>query len=233
MDEFDHRIASALQRTQVLRPPKQHLATFGSTDLRYYLVTTPIYNDLVPGTDESVIRDGKVVSQRPAIVTPTYMLNLEGFGDDARQYMESMVRQYGPNSPGLLYQYRNEPGGLEIVGGEAYVVAQRIADDLDQRGVDSAAVIMGADDLWDLSLMKFIYDYTTASLSANVDEIQAMGLLDPHPDVEIPRGAVQRIESLFRQVERGSDPQKLHRELSRWGLFERYQDRFLGLFRRK
>ncbi|HJN88251.1 MAG: hypothetical protein QF714_01615 [Dehalococcoidia bacterium] len=233
MDEFDHRIASALQQTQVLRPPKRHLATFGATDLRYYLVTTPIYSDLVPGTEESVVRDGKVVSQRPAIVTPTYMLNLEGFGDDARQYMESMVMQYGPNSPGLLYQYRNEPGGLEIVGGEAHAVAQRIADDLDQRGVDSAAVIMGADELWDLSLMKFIYDYTTASLSSNVDEIQAMGLLDPHPDVEVPRGAVQRIESLFRQVERGSDPQKLHRELTRWGLFEHYQDRFLGLFRRK
>jgi hypothetical protein len=66
-----------------------------------------------------------------------------------------------------------------------------------------------------------------------VDEVQAMGLLDPHPDVEVPRGAVQRIESLFRQVERGSDPQKLHRELTRWGLFEHYQDRFLGLFRRK
>ena len=233
MDEFDHRIASALQQTQVLRPPKRHLATFGATDLRYYLVTTPIYSDLVPGTEESVVRDGKVVSQRPAIVTPTYMLNLEGFGDDARQYMESMVMQYGPNSPGLLYQYRNEPGGLEIVGGEAHAVAQRIADDLDQRGVDSAAVIMGADELWDLSLMKFIYDYTTASLSSNVDEVQAMGLLDPHPDVEVPRGAVQRIESLFRQVERGSDPQKLHRELTRWGLFEHYQDRFLSLFRRK
>ena len=233
MDEFDHRIETALQQTQVLRPPKRHLATFGATDLRYYLVTTPIYSDLVPGTEESVVRDGKVVSQRPAIVTPTYMLNLEGFGDDARQYMESMVMQYGPNSPGLLYQYRNEPGGLEIVGGEAHAVAQRIADDLDQRGVDSAAVIMGADELWDLSLMKFIYDYTTASLSSNVDEVQAMGLLDPHPDVEVPRGAVQRIESLFRQVERGSDPQKLHRELTRWGLFEHYQDRFLGLFRRK
>ena len=233
MDEFDQRIAIALQLTQVLRPPKQHLATFGATDLRYYLVTTPTYSDIVPGTEESVVRDGKVVSQRPAIVTPTYMLNLEGFGHDARQYMESMVMQYGPNSPGLLYQYRNEPGNLEIVGGEADVVAWRIADDLDQRGVDSAAVILGADDLWDLSLMKFIYEYTTASLTANVGEIQSLGLLDPHPDVEVPRGAVQRIDSLFRQVERGSDPQQLRQELSRWGLFEHYQDRFLNLFRRK
>ena len=231
MDEFDRRIEIALQLTRVLRPPKQHLATFGVTDLRYYLVTTPSYSDVVPSAEESVVREGNVVSQRPAIVTPTYMLNLEGFGHDARQYMESMVRQYGPNSPGLLYQYRNEPGKLDIVGGEANVVAGRIADDLDQRGVDSAAVIVGTDDLWDLSLMKFIYDYTTASLASNVGEIQARGLLDPHPDVEVPRGVVQRIESLFRQVERGSDPKYLHQELSRWGLFEHYQDRFLGLFR--
>jgi hypothetical protein len=81
--------------------------------------------------------------------------------------------------------------------------------------------------------MKFIYDYTTASLAANVGEIQSMGLLDPHPDAEVPRGVVQRIESLFRQVERGSDPQFLQQELSKWGLFEHYQDRFLGLFRRR
>ncbi len=233
MDEAERRISRAIQLTRVVRPPKQHLATFGITNLRYYVVTEPSYTDLVPGGEEAVIREGQVVSQRPAIVTPTYMLNMEGFGDDARNYLERLMRRFGPNSPGLLYQYRNEPGSMDIVGGQVSAVAQRIADDLDKRGQDLAAVILGIDDLWDVSLFKFIYDHTAASLASNVGEIQARGLLDPDPETEIPRGVVQRIEELFRQAEGGLDPKQLHRELVRWGLFDQYQDRFLNLFRRR
>jgi len=233
MDEAERRIWNAIQLTHVVRPPKQHLATFGVTNLKYYLVSEPSYKDLVPGEEESVIREGKVVSQRPTIVTPAYMMNLEGFGEEARKYMDSLVRSFGPNSPGLLYQYRNEPGGLDIVGGQTYAVAQRIANDLDIRGVDSAVVILGIDDLWDVSILKFIYEYTAASVASNVGEIQAMGLLDPHPEVDVPRGVVQRIEEMFHQVEGGLDPKLLHRELTRWGLFDHYQDRFLNLFRRR
>jgi hypothetical protein len=233
MDEAEQRMWSALQLTRVLRPPKRHLATFGVTDLRYYLLTQPSYEELVPGEDEAVIREGKVVSQQPAIVTPTYMMNLEGFSGEARKYMESLVRRFGPNSPGIMYQYRNEPGNLEIVGGKVLEVAQRIADDLDERGVDSAAVILGIDELWDLSILKFIYEYTSASLASNVNEIQSMGLLESDPRVDVPRGAVQKIEELFRQVEQGLDPKILHQELTRWGLFDHYQDRFLTLFRRR
>ena len=233
MDEAERRIGKALQLTHVLRPPKQHLATFGATDLKYYVVTQPSYQELVPGEDECVIRDGKVVSQQPTIVTPTYMMNLEGFGADAKKYMESLVQRLGPNSPGILYQYRNEPGNMDIVGGQVLDVAQRIAEDLDERGVDSAAVILGTDELWDLSLLKFVYEYTAASLASNVSEIQAMGLLDPDPQADVPRGVIQNIEELFRQVGEGLDPKVLHRELTRWGLFEHYQDRFLRLFRRK
>ena len=231
MDETEQRIAKALQLTHVLRPPKQHLATFGTTNVRYYVVTEPAYKDVVSGEEESVIREGNVVSQKPAIVTPGYMLNLEGFGQDARNYLESLKRRFGPNSPGLLYEYRNEPGNLEIVSGQVSEVARRIADDLDKRSVDSAAVILGVDELWDISLMKFIYDYTTASLSSNVSQIQALGLLQPDPQSEVPIGVIQGIEELFKQAEQGLDPKVLHQELTRWGLFEHYQDRFLNLFR--
>lgn len=233
MDEAERRIAEAVGVTRVVRPPRQHLATFGVTNVHYYMVTTPSYRDLVSGEEESVIREGKAISQRPTIVTPMYMLNLEGFSAEARRYMESITHRLGPNSPGLLYRYRNEPGGMDIVSGGVPAVTQRIGEDLDKRGEDMAAVIVGADDLWDVSLLKFIYDYTAASLSSNVNEMQAMGLLEPHPDMEVPRGVVQRIERLFSEAERGLNPRMLKEEIDRWGLFERYQDRFFALFRRK
>ena len=233
MDETDRRLATAIKMTRVVRAPKQHLSTFGVTNLEYYLITTPIYSELVDGSEESVIREGRVISEKPTIVTPQYLLNLEGFSDGARTYMESLMGFYGPNSPGLLYRYRNEPGDLEIIADATTVVAQRISDDLDRRKVDLAAVILGVDDLWDVSLLKFIYEYTNASLESNVGDIQAKGLLDPEPDTNVPRGAIQHIEELFHQVKNGLDPNHLREELSRWHLFERYQDRFLNLFRNK
>lgn len=233
MDESERRIAEAIALTRVVRPPKQHLATFGVTNVHYYLVTEPSYRELSPQSEEGVIREGRVVSQRPAIVTPTYMLNLEGFSEDARRYMESLAQQYGPNSPGLLYRYRNEPGGLDIVSGTAPTIARRIGEELDSRGEQTAAVILGVDAMWDVSLLKFIHDYTAASVTSNVMEMQAMGLLEQDAAAQAPRGVVQRIEALFQQVEHGLDPRVLKKELDRWGLFERYQDRFLALFRRR
>ena len=233
MDDAERRIAEAIQLTRVVRPPKQHLATFGITTLQYYVVTEPSYSELVAGEDESVVRQGTVVSQRPGVVTPTYMLNLGGFSGDAERYMESLARRLGPNSPGLLYEYRNEPGGLEIVGGQVAAVGERIADDLDRRGKDLASVILGKDDLWDLSLLKFIYEYTAASLASNLSEMHSMGLFDPEPGGDVPRAVVQRIEELFQQVTQGLDPLALKQELDRWGLFDHYQDRFFSLVRRK
>ena len=233
MDEAEHRLLEAIQLTTVIRPPKQHLATFGVTRVHYYLVSEPSYLDVVPGDEESVIRDGMVVSQRPGIVTPSYLLNLEGFSEDARRYMESVALRLGPNSPGLLYEYRNEPGGLEIVGGQVPIVTRRIAEDLDKRGEDMASVILGKDDLWDVSLLKFIYEYTAASAVSNLWEMRSMGLLDPEPGVDVPRAVIHRIEELFREVQQGLDPKVLKQELDRWALFDYYQDRFLALVRHK
>ncbi len=233
MDESERKIAEAAARTQVARPPRQHLATFGTTTVQYYLVTEPAYHDLFPGFEECVIRQGKVVSERPTIVTPSYMLNLEGFSTEARRYMESLAQHLGPHSPGILYRYRNEPQSTEVVSGAVPAVARRIGDDLDKRGEATAAVVVGADEMWDVSLLKFIYEYTNASLASNVNEMQAMGLLNPDPSTDVPRGAIDRIEQLFSEVAHGLDPGVLKRELDRWGLWERYQDRFLALFQRE
>jgi len=229
----DERIIHALEQTRVFRHPRQKLATFGVTTLKYFVLTEPVYTELRPPADpETVIREGTVVADRPAIVTPSYMLNLEGFGDEARRSLELLARRLGAQSPGVMYKYKNESGGLNIVSGGVDVVAGRIAEDLQKTGKDMAAIIIGDSALWDVSVMKFIYEFTASSLASNLQELHGRGLLDPDPGAGVPRGAVQRIEEMFQAAERGTaDPTTLKRELDRWGLFDRYQDRFLGLFR--
>ena len=232
MDHANLDILHALENTRVFRQPRRKLASFGTTVFKYYLLTEPAYASLVEGEPETVIREGTVTAQRPAIVTPSYLLNLEGFGPEAREAMEHLGRLYGANSPGLMYAYKNEAVGMSIVGGRVDSVAERVASELNHAGTDLAAVVIGIDSLWDVSLLKFIHDFTVASFQENVQQLQGHGLLDPDPSAGIPKGAAQRIEALFQAVARGEiDPVVLKTELDRWDLFDRYQDRFLNLFR--
>jgi hypothetical protein len=84
--------------------------------------------------------------------------------------------------------------------------------------------------MWDVSLMKFIYELTNRSARSNFDDLRTNGLLGV--DNGVPREARHRIERLMDLARAGkADPADVHRELERWGLFEEYQDRFLGLFR--
>ncbi len=224
----------AIEQTRVIRFPRQRLATFGTTNISYYVVTEPIYQELEPNKQEGVVREGRVVAQRPAVVTPTFALNLQGFSPEAYEYLRETAREYGANSPGILYQYRNDFGKMDIVTGDAGEIARRISGDLDRRDENMSVVMVGVDELWDVALLKFMYEFTSSSVAGNVQEFQSRGMLEPQPSFGgVPGAAVQQIDRLFRDAERGGSVDELKRELDRWGLFDYYEDRFLALFRRR
>lgn len=231
MEVGDEQIRHAIQNTAVLRLPSQSLATFGTTNVDYYLLTRPVYAEMVQG-QETVIREGKVSAQRPQIVTPSYLTRLEGFGDNARKYLDLVMREYGPHAPGLLYTYKNHPKETSIVSDGLAVVAGRLNELIDREGNRLAAIIQGVDELWDVSLLKFIRELTEGSLRSNLAELGSRGLLDVD-EAGVTRDARYRIELLFQQVANGErDPSELKKELDRWELFPEYEDRFLNLFRR-
>ncbi len=225
----EERLAQAVSRTQVLRHPKQALATFGVTNISYYLLTRPVYAQ--ENESETVVRTGRVIANRPRIVTPYYLSRLDGFSADARHYFQKLIDTLGPDVPGIYYTYRNEPNGMDIVSNGLEDVLAKINAEIDARGDPLAAVIRGEDTLWDVSLMKFIFDMTSASLSGNLADFQSRGLLGIKEGV--PADARLNIEDMFRRLKEGSiKPHELQQELERWGLFEAYQDRFLAAFRR-
>ena len=232
--EYERDWLRAVEQTWMVRFPKQSLATFGSTNIAYYVVTEPIYQELQKDQREGVVRTGRVIAERPAVITPTYAMHLQGFSDEAYEYFRHIAQEYGANSPGILYQYRNESEKTDIVSGVPEEIARRIADDLERKNENLTVVMVGVDEYWDVALLKFIYEFTASSAAQNVHDFQSSRLLDPQPGLGgVPRAAVTQIDKLFREVEMGGDPDNLKRELDRWGLFDRYEDRFLRLFRRK
>jgi hypothetical protein len=89
------------------------------------------------------------------------------------------------------------------------------------------------EELWDVSLLMFIYELTTKSVRTNIAEFDRRGFLDIDTG-GVPQGARDYIEELFEQATRNlSRVPELVVELNRWGLFPEYQDRFFALFRRK
>ncbi len=233
MDNDNERIEQAARHTEILRHPRQHLDTFGVTNIYYYIVTEPVYKEFVEDVRETVIREGRVIAERPKIVTPYYLTNLEGFSYDARRYFETLLRMHGPDTPGLYYAYKNEPKGLNIVSDGWPAVVDKLNEEIDKKGDPLASIIKGQDELWDVSLLKFIYEMTARSLPNNIAQLGSRGLLGmSHGGV--PVGARQKIEEMFHQVAVGMiKAYELERELHRWGIFEEYQDRFFALVRGK
>ena len=227
-------VSKAIEQTFVAKFPKQNLATFGITVVDYFIVTEPIYAafDSTKKDLEAVVRKGKVVAGKPTLITPTYALHLQGFSDDAYDYMRNISLIYGPNSPAIMYEYENKSISLEIVGGIASEVANRISDDLENHKNDLSVVIVGIDEFWDVSLMKFIYEFTASSIEYNAREMRDKGLLEPQIGAGgIPRVAADQIEEMFKSVENGGNPEILKIELDKWGVYKFYEDRFLRFFK--
>lgn len=221
----DDKIQYAIAHTEVIRPPKQSLATFGTTNVYYYLIT-----ELTEAVN--VVREGRVIAERPRIVTPSYLVRLEGFSDQARRFIEMMAEQY-PSEPGVFYRYRNEPKEMNIASEPLRQIVDKINAQIDNQGDPLSAVIKGVEELWDVSLLKFTYELTRRSLYTNIAELKRSGLLDID-EVGIPQDARRHIEELFTEVNRDlSKAPKLVAELQRWGLFHEYQDRFFSLFQKR
>jgi hypothetical protein len=225
MMETDDRVRYALENTELVRAPQQNLATFGSSVIDYYVVTELVGN-------LSVVRDGKVIAERPKIVTPAYLVNVEGFSEQARRYIAMMARER-PHDSGIFYRYKNEPKGMNVVSEPIKQVISKLSSQIEEERNPLSTIIRGVEEHWDVSLLMFIYELTTKSVRTNIAEFSRRGFLDMDAG-GVPQGARDYIEELFEQASRNlSRAPELVAELNRWGLFPEYQDRFFALFRRK
>ena len=223
--EADDKLKNALHRTELIKAPRRELDTFGSSVIDYYVVTELVGN-------LSVVRDGKVFAERPKIVTPAYLVNIEGISEQARKYISMMARE-NPYESGIFYRYKNEPNGMNVVSEPIKQVINKLSSQIEEQNNPLSTIIRGVEELWDVSLLMFIYELTNRSVRTNMAEFNRRGFLDIDAS-GVPQGARGYIEELFEQVSGNlSRAPELVIELNRWGLFSEYQDRFFALFRRR
>ena len=219
-----------IKSTKVLLKPKNLLSTYNQTKIRYHIVTEPSYKEMQFEGNDSVIRHGVVTAQTPKVVTPDFLYRTSGFGDDAKEYIKELTKMMGKSEPALLYTYKNESTDMEIVAGNPMEVSERIKKRLVNNN-SNHTVIRGVNALWDVSLLKFIFDYTRESSTNNFDDLSKSGLLEDQNGV--PVAVRKRIQGLINEAKKGNVRAKdLHKELDEWGLFKEYEDEFLSLFRK-
>ena len=220
----------AVKNTRIVRPPVRALETFGETLVNYHLVA-----ELADDPRKVRIREGRLEAHKPAILTPEAYVQeqMEGFGEQARQYLDFLkqhedairILQYG-------YSLKQEAFSEQVVTDSVDAVLERVVARVKEANDPFATVIRGVDEPWDVCLVHFFWLHANASAPVNVREfekVRAQALMEATaPEVR------DDVERAFARAEK--DPslvRELGAFLQRQGVFERYQDRFFKLVRRR
>lgn len=216
----------AVNNTRIVLPPKRHLETFGNTIINYRMVS-----ELMDSIGKVRIREGRMQAFRPEIILPSSYakLSLEGFGDEARKYLE-WLKDHEDSVHILRYGYllKQEAFSEQVVTDAADAVIDRIRVDSSVKGDPFSAVLRGVDDPWDVCLVKLFWTVIRKSVPANIREMHERRLFEMRDG--IPAGLREEVERGFEAA--AKDPaliRPLARMLREKGVFDYYQDRFFSL----
>ncbi len=167
-------ISFALEMTQILHEPDRRIDTFGTTNFHFTLLTEPMDE-----IGQVRIREGRMEAQRPAIIRPEGYEDLlfEGFGEQADAFAQ-WFRENG-NLKFLSYGFNFAKQSLSESQAHEPIeqVRDRVLEDFRIAGDPSRALLVGMDDTWEISLLKFTMDLIGQSLDINLFDFQRRGLL--------------------------------------------------------
>ena len=214
-----------LSQTEVLRAPRHALATFGATMIDYHMIS-PI-EDM---KNKTRLREGKVLSRKPQILTAqSFSERFEGFGEEGREFSQWLNSSYRDLLRALEYNFKNESLSTRVISESPQAVADRMKTEMDKADARDQAVISCPDSGWSLALMKFTLDESARSFPANVQDLERRGMFDSEGKQRDQRR--REVEELFAQAKTSKDAANLlGAKLREHGLFDEYEDRYLGLF---
>jgi hypothetical protein len=217
-DQFDFWYA--VNNSHVIVPPKRQLESFGTTTIRYHLVT-----EMMDAVNQTRIREGRVHAYKPQILLPSSFMdsNLEGFSEEqAARYM-AWLQRFEKNLTILKYGFkiRKEEIQTELVYRPIDEVLDTLKADVLQRDQPMESVIRGVEEPWEVCLIKLMVEMVERSITGNASDLQ-----------RDPNGYHAEIEKAFSEAARDrSKIDSLAALLKARNLFEHYEDRFFSLIR--
>lgn len=143
----------ALGNTDIVRSRIKPLMTFEDTELPYIFLSKSLVNN-----GDTVVRKGKVLVQKPAIVLPHQLPQLFGFDFSELGVTDDSIINFfllrGIRFPSL--KYANEPYALDLIESSLAETKNKFARALQQREDVQTGLILGLDDTWAFSLLIFV-----------------------------------------------------------------------------
>lgn len=165
----------AMENTRVILPPRQRLATFGTSLINYYLITEDM--DAVNLTR---VREGQIHAERPEIMSPEYFsrLMLEGFGDRAQEFADFLSAN-SQKFTFLKYGFRFRKADIRSYEAHHSLaeISDKVKTDVSAKNDPLSAVLTGIDDGWEVCLLKFMTDLIQSSSGDNLNDFRKRGLL--------------------------------------------------------
>ena len=174
MDKY-REFEEALKKTKILRPVRQKLYTFSSTDVDYYLTTELIKDTLIE------VREGKVIVEKPLVINPFSSFakkQFDGFDENQFDYLQMLFQKYGLRA--LEYTYKNETKKVNLISGHLNSILDKINKDIDRKEKGRATIIKGIPEMWTVSLMKCVMEIIVKSFPDNVNELQERGWFEEY-----------------------------------------------------
>ena len=151
--DLEEKWNKALAQTEILRFRISYLSAFEITVIPYILLAESTVN-----LGDTILRQGKVLVHKPAIILPEDMPQFEGFEfEKDYQVNADMVRMFllvrGISFPSLKYEH--EISKLDIYEGSLEKAKAYFKQELERTEDAETGLIIGPEDTWQFSL--FIY----------------------------------------------------------------------------
>lgn len=159
----------ALQDTRVIRPRVQELFTFASTPLPYLFLSESSVN-----RGDTVIRQGEVVVEKPALILPSNLPQFEGFdSQDSSGFNELSLTNFlfirGVKFPSL--KYNNKTQKLDVFEGALDAAVSFYLNRLEREENISTGLVSGPEDCWQLSVLIFVCSQIARSAQGDMKRI--------------------------------------------------------------
>jgi len=141
----------ARRQTEILRMRLQDLSSFETTDVPYAFLAESTLN---PG--DTVVRRGRVLIERPAIVLPNLSPQFEGFAFDtdlqvSDDAVATLLLVRGIQFPSL--KYRHQISSLDVYEGSLGNAAKHFLNQLAAAEDTATGLVLGPEEAWQFSLL--------------------------------------------------------------------------------
>lgn len=156
----------ALKETDIIRSRVQSLQTFQETHVPYVLLSASSIN-----VGDTVVRRGEVLIDRPSLILPPNIPQLEGFSlEDLQPFeQESMINFLlvrGISMPSLKYD--NKTHSLDVFEGDVQAAIGHYGNLLQRQENTAAGLLTGPEDVWQFSLLIFICAQIAKNSAADI-----------------------------------------------------------------